>query len=145
MKGVCVLFSQTDVMGNFSKLNSQLKKTFFILISIICLAIVSLITYWNLPIEITRKSDIKLGNTIIENINSYKSENKKLPENQDWKTLEKIGFKIEMLGTTPSYETNQNGEYELVFLEGFDGPYLMWNSTEKKWKIDFPTIYTKSD
>lgn len=43
---------------------------------------------------------------LIENINKYKTQNNKLPENDDWKTLRKIGFKIEMLGTNPSYETN---------------------------------------
>jgi len=48
-----------------------------------------------------------------------------------------------MLGISPSYETDGNDEYEIIFLEGFDGPYLMWNSNENKWKIDFPTIYTK--
>lgn len=125
-------------------MNAKLKKGIYILISIILLSIVSLAIYWNLPFEITRKSDIKLGNTLIKNINSYKLENNKLPENTDWKTLEKLGFKIEMLGTKPNYETNQDSDYELVFLEGFDGPYLMWNSKEKKWKIDFPTIFTST-
>lgn len=82
-----------------------------------------------------------MGNKLIENIDSYQSKFNELPKNDDWETLESLGFNIEMLGTQPSYECNQNGEYELVFLEGFDGPYLMWNSNEKKWKIDFPTIY----
>jgi hypothetical protein len=122
-----------------------LKKTIYILISLILLSIVSLVIYWNLPFEITRKSDIKYGSLLIENINSYKVENNKLPENDDWETLEKIGFKTEMLGTSPSYETDGNDEYEIIFLEGFDGPYLMWNSKEGKWKIGFPTIFTKNN
>src|SRR5690606_41791202 len=75
----------------------------------------------------------------------YKVENNKLPENDDWETLEKIGFKTEMLGTSPSYETDGNDEYEIIFLEGFDGPYLMWNSKEGKWKIGFPTIFFKNN
>ena len=120
-----------------------MKKTFYILVSIILLPLFSLVVYWNLPFEITRKSDIKYGKTLIENINSYKIKNKKLPENDDWKTLEEIGFKTEMLGISPNYETDGNNEYEIVFLEGFDGPYLMWNSKENKWKIDFPKTYQK--
>ncbi|WP_177764429.1 hypothetical protein [Flavobacterium sp. I3-2] len=120
-----------------------MKKVVYILISIILLSIVSLIIYWILPFEVTRKSDINFGNKLIENINSYKIEYGKLPENDDWKTLEKIGFKTKMLGTTPSYESNGIDEFEIIFLEGFDGPYLMWNSKENKWKIDFPKIYTK--
>jgi hypothetical protein len=118
-----------------------LRKIIYILLSILLLSILALLIYWNLPFKITRKSDITLGNTIIENINSYKLKHKKLPENNDWKTLEKLGFNVEILGTKPNYLKNQNGEYELVFMEGFDGPYLMWNSKENKWKIDFPKIY----
>ena len=118
-----------------------MKKTIYILISLFLFSVVSIFIYWNLPIEITRKSDIKYGNTLIENINSYRVENNKLPENDDWKTLEKIGFKTEMLGTSPSYETDGNDEYEIIFVEGFDGPYLMWNSNENKWKVSFPTTF----
>jgi len=122
-----------------------LKKAIYILISIFILSIVSLIIYWNLPFEITRKSEINYGNTLIENINKYKIQNNKLPGNDDWKTLRKIGFKIEILGTNPSYETNGNDEYEIIFLEGFDGPYLMWNSKEKNWKISFPKTFVNSN
>ena len=118
-----------------------MKRGIFIFLTIILLGIFSIVIYWNLPFEITRKSDIKLGNELIKNINYYESENGKLPKNNDWKTLEKLGFKNEDLGTKPSYGNNKNGVYELVFLEGFDGPYLMWNSKEKKWKIDSPTIF----
>ncbi len=50
-----------------------------------------------------------------------------------------------MLGTNPSYETNGNDEFEIIFLEGFDGTYLMWNSKEKKWKISFPTTFVNSN
>src|SRR5690606_28852889 len=132
-------------MRQFYKTDFLLKKLFYILISIVILSIISLVIYWNLPIEITRKNDIKFGNKLIENISSYQSQFNELPKNDDWKTLENLGFEIEILGTKPSYEYNQNGEYELVFLEGFDGPYLMWNSKEKKWKIDFPTILTESN
>ena len=103
----------------------------------------SITIYWNLPFEITRKSDIKFGNSIIENIEKYKKQNNKLPFENDWKTLEKLGFKTEELGTKPSYETDDKGNYQLIYLEGFDGPYLMWNSTEKKWKIDNPTTFQK--
>lgn len=119
-----------------------MKKAILFFLSVLVLVTISFVVYRNLPFEITRKSDIKIGNKLIENINSYQNKNKILPKNDDWKTLEKLGFKIEMLGTKPSYESNQNGEYELAFLEGFDGPYLMWNSKEKRWKIDFPTIFT---
>ena len=114
-----------------------MKKSIGFLISIIIISIVTIIIYSNLPIEITRKSEIQIGNSIIENIENYKLKHKKLPENEDWKTLKQLGFKIEISGSKPYYQSNPNGIYELIFIEGFDGPYLKWNSKEKIWKIDF--------
>lgn len=102
---------------------------------------ISFVVYRNLPIEVTRQSEIQLGNKLIENIHSYKIENNKLPDNDDVQTLEHLGFEIAEAGTKPSYICNQNGEYEIVFLKGFDGPYLMWNSKEQEWKVDAPTIF----
>ena len=118
-----------------------MKKATLIFFTISLLAILSIVIFWNLPFEITRKSDIKLGNKLIENINLYESQNNTLPKNNDEKTLEKLGFKIEMLGIEPSYKSNLDGVYEIVFTEGFDGPYLMWNSNERKWKVGFPSIF----
>lgn len=118
-----------------------MKKAIYLFVSILLLMLVSLVVYCNLPIEITHKSDITYGNSLIENINSYKAENKKLPENEDWETLEKLGFRFENLGANPYYETDGH-QFELVFIEGFDGPYLMWDSEEKEWRFDFPINYS---
>lgn len=117
-----------------------MKKALIISISIIILIILSITVYWNLPIEVTRKSDIKLGNELVEKIEIYKKSNGKLPETNDWQTLEKIGFKKDEVAN-PTYTSDQNDNYELVYIDGFDGPYLIWNSHEKKWTIDFPKIH----
>ena len=119
-----------------------MKKALIISVSIIILLILSITVYWNLPIEVTRKSDIKLGNELIEKIEGYKKSNGKLPANNDWRTLEKLGFTMKDLGTTPSYVKDSSNNYELVYIDSFDGPYLLWNSQEKKWTIDFPKIFS---
>ena len=118
-----------------------MKKIIIGFVIIITFLILSFLIYLNLPFEITRKSDIDYGNSLIENIEKYKKKNNRLPINNDWKTLEELGFKTETLGKKPSYETDNKGNYELIYLEGFDGPYLMWNSVEKNWKIDNPSIF----
>lgn len=120
-----------------------MKKALIISLSVIILFISSVTIYWNLPIEITRKSDIKFGNELVENIEIYNKKNGKLPDNNDWKTLKKLGFKMEDLGTKPSYAKDSSNNYELSYNEGFDGPYLLWNSQERKWTIDFPKIVSK--
>lgn len=116
-----------------------MKKTLIISISVIVLIIVSFTIYWNLPIEITRKSDIKTGNEIVENIENYRKDSDKLPEVNDWQTLEQLGLQKDH-PEKPIYKKDENGNYELVFDDGLGGPYLLWNSTEKKWTIDLPKI-----
>jgi hypothetical protein len=117
-----------------------MKKALLISISFIILIILSIVVYWNLPIEVTRKSDIKFGTELIEKIENYKKINGKLPETNDWQTLEKLGFKKDE-SAKPTYTADPDGNYELVYIDGFDGPYLLWNSQEKKWTVDFPKIF----
>lgn len=119
-----------------------MKKILVIFVSIIALTAISFAIYWNLPVEITRKSDIRSGNKLVQNIENYRKANHKLPENNDWQTLEKIGF-LKDEPTHPVYTSDEAGNYELVYFEGFDGPYLMWNSQERKWTIDFPKIVSE--
>ena len=112
--------------------------TFFILI------VSGYFIWWNLPLSINRSSDIKLGDHIIQNIESYQKQNG-LPENNDWETLKKFGFRDRIDFLQPEYSKLNENEFELIFLEGFDGPYLMWNSTEKKWKQGYPTFDNSTD
>ncbi|WP_267405238.1 MULTISPECIES: hypothetical protein [unclassified Chryseobacterium] len=120
-----------------------MKKALIIIISLLLLIIISITIYWNLPFEITRKSDIEFGNKIIQNIKTYQKTNGKLPENGDWETLKKLGFPLKDSSSYLYYLTDHQGNFELTYIEGFDGPYLLWNSTEQKWTIDFPKIYAK--
>ncbi|GAA4162981.1 hypothetical protein GCM10022217_31330 [Chryseobacterium ginsenosidimutans] len=117
-----------------------MKKTLIIITSILLLIVISFTIYWNLSIEITRKSDIEFGNKIIQNIEAYQKTNGKLPENNDPETLKKLGFKMEESTIHLDYATDNKDFFELTYLEGFDGPYLLWNSKDRKWTIDYPKI-----
>ncbi|NPA09090.1 MAG: hypothetical protein GXO46_08890, partial [Chlorobi bacterium] len=48
-----------------------MKKIVILFVSLVALMMISVTIYWNLPIEITRKSNIEKGNKIIQNIKSY--------------------------------------------------------------------------
>ena len=115
-----------------------MKRTILIISLVVLLIPLLWIGYTMLPIEITRKTDIEFGNELIVNIENYKDKYSQLPLTDDWQTLERLGFKIEMLGTDPTYQKISNNEYELIYLKGFDGPYLLYNSKINKWKVDFP-------
>lgn len=112
-------------------------KRILILFPIVLIA--SGLIYFNLPFELTRKADIDFGNSLVSNIEQYSKDKNGLPETDDWRVLEDLGFKTEMLGTDPSYQKINENEFELIFLEGFDGPYLVYNSKSNIWSIDFPT------
>ncbi|SEH83244.1 hypothetical protein SAMN02927937_01673 [Paenimyroides aquimaris] len=120
------------------------KKLIFSFLGVLLLFVVVILIYQNLPIEIARKQDIALGNNLIKNIEKYRLDYNRLPAEDDWETLKQLGFHTQELGTKPNYTIDSKGNYEITFLEGFDGPYLTWNSIDEKWKIDFPTIFNSS-
>lgn len=99
------------------------------------LLIVSLFIWTHLPFEIHRSSDIKKGNIIIDNLVHYRSNQGYLPETGDWKTLEQLGFSMNDVGTQPDYKKLSDTSYQLTFIKGFDGPYLTYVTTSKKWDM----------
>lgn len=106
---------------------------------VILVATALLLIWLNLPPTITRYSDIRLGNRIIARIEDYKKAHG-LPDRHDWETLKQFGFKVDGDVWTPQYEKIDSENYELVFVEGFDGPYLLWNSKQREWGMEMPTI-----
>ena len=114
-----------------------MKKIVNIIVSFLILLIGFYFIWWNLPLSINRHTDIKLGDKIIDNIEKYKVHNK-LPDNDDWETLRKFGFRDKIDFLQPEYSKIDSSTFELIFIEGFDGPYLMWNSKERVWKKDYP-------
>lgn len=102
--------------------------------------LIAIVTYWILPFQIKRKSEIEYGNDLIKKIELFKLSSNKLPNTDDWEILEEIGFKPEMLGTNPAYTKIDNNNFEILFLDSFDGPFLLWNSNDRKWKTGNPTI-----
>ena len=116
-----------------------MRRIFIVLACVVLLTIVSYFAWWQLPVTINRSSDIKLGNEIIKKIEIY-SLTKGLPENADWTQLKQFGFIDKYDFLKPEYSKIDKATFELIFTEGFDGPYLIWNSKERKWKKGFPTF-----
>ena len=102
-------------------------------------AVILYVIWLNLPPTINRYTDIRSGNRIIEKIDKYKAVNG-LPDRHDWETLKQFGFTVDGDVWSPQYEKINSDTYELIFVEGFDGPYLLWTSTDRKWRMAMPTI-----
>src|SRR5579875_2927833 len=90
---------------------------------LLILTIASYFFWWSLPVAINRSSDIEFGNERIAKLEQFKQQHG-LPETNDWKTLKQLGFKQHGDMLIPDYQKLNDTVYQLVYLEGFDGPYL---------------------
>jgi hypothetical protein len=63
-----------------------------------------------------------------------------LPHTNDWTVLKQLGFKFHNQVVIPDYQKINDTTYELIYIEGFDGPYLFWSSHTKQWKLGYPII-----
>lgn len=96
--------------------------------------------WWHLPASVNRYGDIKKGNQLIERTESFAAENG-LPETNDWATLQQLGYQLKGETLVPDYQKIDDTSFELMYLEGFDGPYLMWHSEERRWKMGYSTHF----
>ncbi len=117
----------------------SLKKFILIITVVIGYAFLFILILWNLPIEIKRHQDIKFAEIVIIEIEKYEKENG-LPNSNDDETLKQLGFEDHIDFLVPEYSRISEDTYELYFIEGFDSPYLIWNSNERVWKMDMPTL-----
>lgn len=99
--------------------------------------------WWNLPVTINRHRDIKFGEELIEKLEQRRKQ-KGLPETNDWQTLSQLGFKQRGDVLIPDYQKLNDTAFELVYLEGFDGPYLLWNSFTRRWKKAMPEHFREA-
>jgi len=133
LKPAIAYFAYTQLV-----LNLTMKKGILIFIVFF---LVGFLVLYILPIEVTHSRELKRGNILIENIENYVNETGKIPESHNWETLRSLGFMEDEMETAyPEIRQINDSTYELIFTIGFDPPYLMWNSQERIWKDDFPTI-----
>ncbi|TNE82519.1 MAG: hypothetical protein EP332_00020 [Bacteroidetes bacterium] len=111
------------------------------LIPIIILAIAVVLFIYNRPLDLVNHKEISRGYELIKGIEAYQQKKGKLPENGDWAAFQEIGFTIiELEHAYPEFRKLSDTSYELSYTEGFDPPYLIWNSTEREWKEGFPSL-----
>lgn len=103
---------------------------------IIIVSLVGLIIMWfNLPINIRYANKIYCGNKFVENIRLYEKANKRLPNKDEWEVLEKLNPLKPYKTFYPDYLKIDDTNFVLTYLEGFDSPYLTYDSITKKWEM----------
>ena len=105
------------------------------------IALAAGLLWWSLPLSIKRAAEVARGRALSQRITQYQQQHAALPASDDWVALKQIGFtEDEVERASPQYAKLDEAAYELVFVSGFDGPYLVWNSRQGQWKEDSPTI-----
>lgn len=103
-------------------------------ISFIFISLAVLLFVWfNLPTSILYYSEIKSGNEFIENIIKYKRQTGQLPKENDWETLAKLNPIKPYENFYPEYRITDQDNFYLTFIDGFDPPYLQYNTKTRKW------------
>ena len=120
-------------------MNSKIKKTIIITISIICTIIMISAIYYHLPFQIKYRSEIKFGNKLIEKIEEFRMQNNSIPRTTDYEVLQSFGFEHNEV-FLPIYQKINTTDYMLIYSWGFDPPWLYYFSKTKKWNygFDFP-------
>lgn len=124
------------------KIPKGLKTTVTVFEGFIILPIMLWGLFWSLPLSITRYSDIQLGNRLVTKIERYKLAHG-LPESDKEKVYQQFGFRKTGDWYTPSYRKLNDTAFELCYVQGFDGPYLIWKSFDRSWKMGFMTFAPK--
>ena len=104
--------------------------------------IVILIIGWKIWTMTERSEQIKLGNEYAHNIITYLEGQKKLPDELDRDTLRQLnpdpkGEYLEARAARPMYKQTGSGSFTLAFIEGFDWPYLTYDSETKIWEMKY--------
>ena len=108
-------------------------------LTIILIALVAIpVIYLNLPFTFKHREDIKYGSRLVENLDKFYKDNQRLPDNTEHHIFDSLGFQLDNTGHLPDYEKLNDSTYQIIFIKGFDPPYLYYKSDEKVWKYGFP-------
>ena len=130
-------------MLNAVKHLGQTGNSFFKTGSLLALsiALAAGLLWWSLPLSVKRAADVSRGQALSQRLARYQQQHAALPATDDWVALKQVGFTAEeMERASPQYTKLNSTAYQLVFVSGFDGPYLMWDSRQGQWLESFPEI-----
>ena len=113
----------------------------YLLISFFSL-IAILIIGWKIGVTIEYYHEISIGNEYAHNIITHLEGQKKLPDELDRDTLRQLnpdpkGEYLEARAARPMYKQTGSGSFTLAFIEGFDWPYLTYDSETKIWEMKY--------
>jgi hypothetical protein len=98
-------------------------------------AVAAVIVVFNvLPWRAAYWMDISEGNAIIANIEQFRIEHSRLPDENKPDEVTALGFELRT-GYQPDYRP-MGSEYEIEYYIGFDGPRIIYSSKAKEWRCE---------
>ena len=117
-------------MGALKRSPENEMKTSKLLVAIAVLASLSLLIYFLLSIPRNSRHQI------VKAIEAYRVSEGHLPDPHDSRVMGKLGFEWRE-GWWPEYKVHGEG-YQILMVEGFDGPYWIYDSVSEGWTKGFP-------
>lgn len=93
-----------------------------------------------MPVSIIYYKEIEMGNKFAENIKNYKQQFGKFPKEDDWQTLSKLNSwrpNGEYQEWYPEFKVVDSVNFSLTYIEGFDPPYLSFDTKSNTWEMRF--------
>ena len=85
-----------------------------------------------LPWRVRYWSDMRAGNAIIAKVEQFRGDHGRLPNRDNIDEVNALGFTFPV-DYSPDYRAFGD-EYEIEYMEGFDGPYIAYSSKLKEWQ-----------
>ena len=78
---------------------------------------------------------LREGSAIVANVERFRREHGRLPDESNDGELAPLGFEPGGVAAYPLYSVRRT-EYEIRYVEGFDGPYVVYSSRLKEWRCE---------
>jgi hypothetical protein len=108
----------------------------FVNVNIVKALILSILSVVLVSLFLLRTADRRNASKIIASVEEYRATYGQLPDPDDQKIMEELGFEMRM-EWFPDYQMGENGNFRITILQGFDGPYWIYDSSTKSWREGF--------
>lgn len=88
-----------------------------------------------LPWKLEYRAEMSAGNVLIAKIENFRKEHGRLPDAEKPQEIVPLGFELRT-GYHPDYKV-AGDYYEITYVFGFDGPYIVYSSRTKQWRCDY--------
>ncbi len=85
------------------------------------------VRYWN---------DTWTGDRIISKIEAFRREHGRLPNSHNTEEMVPLGFEDALVDYRPEYEPVGRNAYQITYVEGLDGPNIVYSSITRQWSCD---------